>query len=92
LQAPRCPMAPFAGPAGFFWLSNPVEVRAEMRFVRPPITNSPGAPTLPAPSLSFPDPLFTSGGGGTLRRYARPRPAFYQDVVDVHFDGTRFDT
>jgi hypothetical protein len=46
---------------------------------------------LPAPSLSFPDPLLTSGAFGTLRRSARPRPALYQDVVDVNFDGARFN-
>jgi hypothetical protein len=57
------------------------------------ITRSSSAPPLPAPSLSFPDPLHSSGAFGTLRRPARPRPqpAFYQGVVDVNFDGASFN-
>jgi hypothetical protein len=48
--------------------------------------------------LSFPAPLYTSGGSGALLRSARPtaqpaisRVEFYQDAVDVNFDGATFD-
>jgi hypothetical protein len=52
------------------------------------VGRSSGAPTLLAPSLSFPDPLSASGGSGTLRSSAPPS-AEYQDAVDVTLDGTR---
>jgi hypothetical protein len=56
---------------------------------------SSGAPTLPAPSLGFLDPLSTSCGRGTPRPSpsAQPRtqPEFFHDVVDVNFDGATFN-
>ena len=49
-------------------------------------------PTLPAPSLSFPDPFSTGGSGGAPPRPARQgQPAFFHDVVDVHFHGAKFN-
>jgi hypothetical protein len=55
------------------------------------------APTLPAPSLSFADQHLTSGGSwrpsaiGPSEEHAIARVEFYQDVVDVNFDGARFN-
>lgn len=58
------------------------------------VAKSLDAPTLPAASLSFADPLSASVGDDSLRWPARPvrQTAFYQYFVNVSFDGAKFNT